>query len=108
MSEFMQFIFSGVTVGAVYALVALGFAIIFNATGVVNFAQGEFVMLAPRAGLFSAMAMLMAASCTGQLTPFRTYYIPYETPSQDRARRARERRPLIIGIFRIPQFKETS
>ncbi|CFP68562.1 Uncharacterised protein [Bordetella pertussis] len=65
-------------------------------------------MGAPRAGLFSAMAMLMAASCTGQLTPFRTYYIPYETPSQDRARRARERRPLIIGIFRIPQFKETS
>ncbi|WP_290689185.1 MULTISPECIES: branched-chain amino acid ABC transporter permease [unclassified Haematobacter] len=45
MSEFLQFIFSGVTVGAVYALVALGFTIIYNASDVVNFAQGEFVML---------------------------------------------------------------
>lgn len=45
MSELLQFIFSGVTVGAVYALVALGFTIIYNASDVVNFAQGEFVML---------------------------------------------------------------
>lgn len=45
MSELTQFLFSGLTVGAVYALVALGFAIIYNATDVVNFAQGEFVML---------------------------------------------------------------
>ena len=40
-----QFLFSGLTVGAVYALVALGFTLIYNASGVVNFAQGEFVML---------------------------------------------------------------
>lgn len=45
MSELMQFLLSGVTVGAVYALVALGFTIIYNASDVVNFAQGEFVML---------------------------------------------------------------
>jgi branched-chain amino acid transport system permease protein len=45
MAEFLQFLLSGVTVGAVYALVALGFIIIYNASGVVNFAQGEFVML---------------------------------------------------------------
>ena len=45
MSEFLQFLFSGLTVGAVYALVALGFTLIYNASGVVNFAQGEFVML---------------------------------------------------------------
>lgn len=45
MSELLQFLLSGVTVGAVYALVALGFTIIFNASDVVNFAQGEFVML---------------------------------------------------------------
>ncbi|MFV0300686.1 MAG: branched-chain amino acid ABC transporter permease [Paracoccus sp. (in: a-proteobacteria)] len=45
MSELLQFLFSGVTVGAVYALVALGFTIIYNASDVVNFAQGEFVML---------------------------------------------------------------
>ncbi|MCO5147650.1 MAG: branched-chain amino acid ABC transporter permease [Aquamicrobium sp.] len=45
MPELMQFLMSGVTVGAVYALVALGFTIIYNASDVVNFAQGEFVML---------------------------------------------------------------
>ena len=45
MSDLLQFLVSGVTVGAVYALVALGFTIIYNASDVVNFAQGEFVML---------------------------------------------------------------
>lgn len=40
-----QFLLSGLTVGAIYALVALGFAIIYNASHVINFAQGEFVML---------------------------------------------------------------
>ena len=45
MAEFLQFSFSGLTVGAVYALVAVGFTLIFNASDVINFAQGEFVML---------------------------------------------------------------
>lgn len=44
-SEFLQFLFSGLTVGATYALAALGFSIIYNASGVINFAQGEFIML---------------------------------------------------------------
>jgi branched-chain amino acid transport system permease protein len=41
----LQFIAGGVTVGAIYALVALGFTIVFNASGAINFAQGEFVMV---------------------------------------------------------------
>jgi branched-chain amino acid transport system permease protein len=45
MSEFLQFAFSGLTVGAIYALIALGFTLIFNTSRVINFAQGEFVML---------------------------------------------------------------
>ena len=40
-----QYLLSGVTSGAIYALVALGFAIIYNASHVINFAQGEFVMI---------------------------------------------------------------
>ncbi|MEO8137026.1 MAG: branched-chain amino acid ABC transporter permease [Betaproteobacteria bacterium] len=40
-----QFIAGGLTAGAIYGLVALGFSIIFNATRVINFAQGEFVMI---------------------------------------------------------------
>jgi len=43
--ELAQFLLSGLTVGAIYALVALGFSIIYNASHVINFAQGEFVMI---------------------------------------------------------------
>jgi len=67
MAELLQFLVSGMTVGAVYALVALGFTIIYNASDVVNFAQGEFVMLggmitffAHQAGLPLAGAALVA------------------------------------------------
>ena len=56
MAEFLQFTFSGLTVGAVYALVALGFTIIYNASDVVNFAQGEFVMIGGMATVFIAAA----------------------------------------------------
>jgi branched-chain amino acid transport system permease protein len=58
MSELLQFLLSGVTVGAVYALVALGFTIIYNASDVVNFAQGEFVMLG---GMITVMAYTAGA-----------------------------------------------
>lgn len=54
MAEFLQFLISGLTVGAVYALVALGFTLIYNASGVVNFAQGEFVMLGGMVTVFTS------------------------------------------------------
>ncbi len=44
-SSLLQYVLSGLTMGGVYALVALGFVIIHNVTGIINFAQGEFVML---------------------------------------------------------------
>lgn len=42
---FFQYIVAGITYGTIYAVVAIGFNIIYNATGIINFAQGEFVML---------------------------------------------------------------
>jgi branched-chain amino acid transport system permease protein len=54
--EFLQFAFSGLTVGAVYALVALGFTLIYNACDVINFAQGEFVMLGGMTTVFLGLA----------------------------------------------------
>lgn len=45
LAQLLQFLFSGLTIGATYALAALGFSIIYNASGVINFAQGEFLML---------------------------------------------------------------
>lgn len=48
----LQFIITGLTTGAIYALVALGFTIIYNASDVVNFAQGEFVMMGAMMTIF--------------------------------------------------------
>ncbi|MDP3480020.1 MAG: branched-chain amino acid ABC transporter permease [Desulfoprunum sp.] len=42
---FIQYLAAGITYGSIYAIVAIGFNIIYNTTGIINFAQGEFVML---------------------------------------------------------------
>ncbi len=58
LSQFLQFLFSGVTVGATYALAALGFTLIYNASNVINFAQGEFIMLGGMLAVFFTQAGL--------------------------------------------------
>jgi len=45
MGDFVQLIVSGTAAGAIYALAALGFTLLWQASGTINFAQGEFVML---------------------------------------------------------------
>lgn len=45
MNYFLELLVSGLAVGAIYGLVAMGFAVIYKATGIVNFAQGEMGML---------------------------------------------------------------
>jgi branched-chain amino acid transport system permease protein len=50
----LQLFFTGIGIGAIYALVALGFVLIYRATNVVNFAQGDFAML-------GAFAMILFA-----------------------------------------------
>jgi branched-chain amino acid transport system permease protein len=44
-SQLLQYVITGLTVGSIYAMVALGFNIIYNVTEIINLAQGEFVML---------------------------------------------------------------
>lgn len=67
LAQFLQFLFSGITVGATYALAALGFSLIYNASKVINFAQGEFIMLGgmlavyfTQAGLPLLLSLLLA------------------------------------------------
>ncbi len=43
--QFLQYLVSGLTQGSIYALVGLGFTIVYAVTRIINFAQGEFVML---------------------------------------------------------------
>ena len=44
MEFFLQLLITGTVVGSIYALVALGFVLIYKSTGVINFAQGELLM----------------------------------------------------------------
>ena len=67
LAQFLQFLFSGITMGLTYALAALGYSIIYNASGIINFAQGEFIMLGGMAtvsllalGLPLPVAMILA------------------------------------------------
>lgn len=55
MGQIVQLIVNGLALGSVYALIALGFVIVYTATGVVNFAAGEFVMI----GTFLAVATIV-------------------------------------------------
>ena len=70
-AAFLQYLFSGLTSGAIYALAGLGFAIIYNASHVINFAQGEFIMIGGMATatmvaagvpVYLAIPLAMAAS----------------------------------------------
>lgn len=56
--DLLQFLFAGITVGAIYALIALGFSLVYSASHLINFAQGEFVMLGGMGTVFAAAAGL--------------------------------------------------
>jgi branched-chain amino acid transport system permease protein len=73
LSSLLQFLFSGVTSGAVYAFVALAFSVTYTGSGIVNFAQGQFVMIGGMvaASLYAAfdvpvpLAMLLGIAAAG-------------------------------------------
>src|SRR5438105_12219691 len=63
MSDFIQLVLSGTATGAIYALAALGFTLLWQASGTINFAQGEFVMLPAFMMLaFNALGLPLPAS----------------------------------------------
>ena len=82
MTEFLQLLFQGVSLGSTYALVALGFVVVYRSSGVINFAQGAMLLLGAYAiswlavdvGLAFGLAVLVATvdararrrgACTG-------------------------------------------
>ena len=63
MGELIQLVVSGIATGSIYALAALGFTLLWQADGVINFAQGEFVMLPAFAMLgFGALGAPLAVA----------------------------------------------
>ena len=74
MSEFLQLCFAGLALGTRYALVALGFVIIYRATGVINFAQGGLLLIGAylayafnRTGMPFVFAVLLAIAVSAIL-----------------------------------------
>jgi branched-chain amino acid transport system permease protein len=67
---FFQYLIAGLTYGTIYAIVGIGFNIIYNTTGIINFAQGEFVMLGGMiaASLQTVLPLWLAILCAVAIT----------------------------------------
>jgi branched-chain amino acid transport system permease protein len=75
-AQIVQYSLSGITVGSIYAIVAIGFNIIYNATGIINFAQGEFVIFGAMTAIslsrlvplpIAIVLAVLATTCLGGL-----------------------------------------
>jgi branched-chain amino acid transport system permease protein len=60
--QLFQYLLSGVATGSVYAIVGIGFNIIYSSTGIINFAQGEFLMLGGMISISLSHVMPLAAA----------------------------------------------
>ncbi len=75
MADFIQLVFYGIAQGCVYALLAMGFTIIFKSSGVINFAQGELLLAGGLIASVGALewhlnfflAALIAIACTAAI-----------------------------------------
>jgi branched-chain amino acid transport system permease protein len=61
-AQVLQYLLAGISTGSVYAIVAIGFTIVYNATGIINFAQGEFLMLGGMIAISLARVMPLPAA----------------------------------------------
>ncbi len=61
----LQYLLSGITKGSIYAVVAIGFNLIYSATGIINFAQGEFLMLGGMVAVTLAVYVPLPVAVTG-------------------------------------------
>jgi branched-chain amino acid transport system permease protein len=68
-SQLLQYVITGITIGSVYAMVAVGFNIIYNVTEIINLAQGEFVMLGGlvMVSLHAALGLPLVAAFGGTI-----------------------------------------
>src|ERR671925_658075 len=83
-----QLILVGLATGAIYALIALGYSVIFSTTRILNFAQGEFLMIGALLGftlyaslglpLLVAIAVVLAAMAAVGLVSERLIMLPVQ------------------------------
>jgi branched-chain amino acid transport system permease protein len=63
--QFFQYFLAGITSGSIYAIIAIGFNIIYNTTGIINFAQGEFLILGGMIGVSLSTLLPLPAAILG-------------------------------------------
>ena len=66
LSYLPQIALSGVAVGCIYGLIGIGFCVIYNASGIVNFAQGAFVMMGGMIAYSALKTLRPAAAARGR------------------------------------------
>jgi len=84
MTEFLNLLLNGLSLGAIYALVALGFVIIFKSSEVLNFAHGSLLLFGafvvaraePHVGFYGAVAVGLAATGLGAVVMWRLIIAP--------------------------------
>ncbi len=81
-----QEVVSGVALGCIYALIALGFTLIYKATEVVNFAQGELMMVGAYVNFFIVTALLDIPLLNGAMGFLAALSSQCTTCSSSRAR----------------------
>lgn len=97
MGELLQLTINGLALGSVYALVALGFVLVYSSTGVVNFATGEFVMIGTFLGVATVvqwelpLAVAYVATLLGMAVFGVVFYACVYLPLQ--------RRPIVTVII---------
>ena len=80
-----QTLVSGIGIGCVFGLIGIGYCVIYNASGIVNFAQGAFVMLGgmlthallTRAGLPLFVAAIISIACLPEVARSASSPAPY-------------------------------
>jgi branched-chain amino acid transport system permease protein len=90
MNDFMQFTIGGLAIGAVYSLVALGWTIVIDVSGIVNLAQGEMVMIGGLTTAYLvgehhwplALAMVVAILASGVVSGLLDWGVLRRIPSQ--------------------------
>lgn len=88
----LQLLFNGVAIGCIYALIALGFVLIYNAVGVVNFAQGDLLVVGSYIGVLGVVGLgwpiwatvlivILGSALTGFLFQALAYYPLRDKPT---------------------------
>ena len=107
----LQFVVVGLANGLVYSLIALGFTVIFNATRILNFAQGSFVMLGGMT-TYAAVSMLHLplplAALVGLAVPAMVGAATYGLVVVPMLQRQASLYIIIIGLFAVHIIAENA